>query len=205
MKGAEAVISFSKLLGKKIVIKNRAPKTYRAKELDTNLRKTRTRSEARLLHKAKLAGVACPTVLCVDEFSLYISYINGKRPKMNEALAREAGGILANLHTADIIHGDFTVANLLLASGKWQVANSYRLKAKSQKLTANDGSLFVIDFGLGFFSNDIEDKAVDVLTMLKLLQHDKLKNAFLDGYGKYEKFNAVLSRIKIVESRVRYF
>ena len=183
MKGAEAIISFPKLLGKKVVVKDRAPKTYRAKALDENLRRTRTRSEARLLHKAKLAGVACPTVLCVDEFSLWLSFIKGKRPTLNTALAKQAGEILANLHVVDIIHGDFTVANLLV----------------------NKNSLYIIDFGLGFFSSDIEDKAVDVLTMLKLLQHDKLKNAFLDGYKKYEKFNAVLSRIKIVESRVRYF
>lgn len=183
MRGAEAVISFSKLLGKKIVIKNRAPKTYRAKELDNTLRKTRTRSEARLLHKAKLADVQCPTVLCVDDFSIWLSFIKGRRPTLSAALAKQAGEILARLHKADIIHGDFTVANLLL----------------------NLNNLFVIDFGLGFFSNDIEDKAVDVLTMLKSLSDGKIKSAFLDGYKKYEKFNAVLSRIKIVESMVRYF
>ena len=183
MKGAEAVISLSSLLGKKIVIKNRNPKIYRAKELDLNLRKTRTRAEARLLHKAKLAGVLCPTVLCVEDFSLWLSFINGNRPKMNVTIAKKAGGILTKLHNADIIHGDFTVANLLL----------------------NKSGLYVIDFGLGFFSNDIEDKAVDVLTMLKSSDSEKLKRAFLSGYRNYKKFDEVMKRIKIVESRVRYF
>jgi N6-L-threonylcarbamoyladenine synthase/protein kinase Bud32 len=182
MRGAEAVLTRKSLLGRACVVKARMIKGYRAKELDDKLRLERTRSEARLLHKAKLAGVLCPTVLEMDDFSITMSFIDGERPVMGDTEAREAGKILAKLHDADIIHGDYTPANLIL-SGR---------------------SLFVIDFGLGFISNDIEDKAVDVFTMLKAIGKDGQKDAFVSGYSKYSKSKSVLARVKDVEKRVRY-
>lgn len=183
MKGAEAIISFSHLLGKKVAIKTRDPKNYRAKEIDTNLRKIRTRVEARLLHKAKIAGVLCPTVLCIEDFALWLSFIKGNRPKLNQDFAKKAAEILAKLHSNNIIHGDFTPANLI-----------------------KNKTLYLVDFGLGFFSSDVEDKAIDVLTMLKSLEEESLKKTFLSDYiANYKKSKDVLKRIKVVESRVRYF
>jgi len=179
MRGAEAVLRKASLLGKPIVIKERIEKEYRAQQLDERLRRERTRGEARLLHKAKLAGVSCPTVLEVDDFSISMGFIEGKRPEMGKAEARDAGEMLAALHAADIIHGDYTPANLI-KSGK---------------------RLFVIDFGLGFVSMDIEDKAVDVFTMLRAIEE---RDAFLEGYGGYAKAKSVLKRVKDVEKRVRY-
>ncbi len=103
---------------------------------------------------------------------------------MRAGEAREAGALLARLHEADIIHGDYTPANLI--------------ESKDRK------SIFVIDFGLGFVSNDIEDKAVDVFTMLRSLQGPQGKAAFLEGYGMYRRSGEVAGRVKEVESRVRY-
>jgi Kae1-associated kinase Bud32 len=108
-----------------------------------------------------------------------MSFIAGERPGMSKADAKEAGGMLAALHEADIIHGDYTPANLML-EGK---------------------EMFVIDFGLGFISNDVEDKAVDVFTMLRAIAE---KEAFKEGYQSYQKANQVLKRVKDVEKRVRY-
>ena len=179
MKGAEAVVRAEKIIGIKAVRKSRLPKSYRVGALDRKLRTERTRVEARLLNRSKLAGVKCPTVLAVEEFDLVMSFIDGKRPEMNGREAQESGGILAKLHEAHIIHGDFTPANLILSGGE----------------------IFVIDFGLGFVSNDIEDKAVDVFTMLQTI---KEKDSFIQGYKTYAKSDAVLERVKEVEKRVRY-
>jgi Kae1-associated kinase Bud32 len=179
MRGAEAVLHKSTLLGNPVVVKDRIVKKYRVKGLDEKLRRERTRSEARILHKAKLSGVLSPTVLEVDDFSITMSFISGERPKMTKKQAEESGQILARLHDADIIHGDYTPANLLLEGKK----------------------MFVIDFGLGFISNDIEDKAVDVFTMLRAISE---KDAFLKGYRSYKKSAKVLKRVKDVEKRVRY-
>lgn len=199
MKGAEAVISFSKMLRRKIIIKNRIAKSYRAKELDVNLRKKRTRIEARLLHKAKLAGVLCPAVLCVDEFSLCLSFVAGKRPKMNAQEARQAGGLIAKLHASNIIHGDFTPANLLAGNVP---AHSPQPNVSGSRLMVH--CLYIIDFGLGFFSHDIEDKAIDVYTMLKAINNKKSGSAFLGGYSYYGKAKQVFARLKEIEKRVRY-
>lgn len=181
MRGAEAILRRSKLLNRDVVIKQRIEKKYRVRELDERLRKERTRREARLLHKAKLAGVNCPIVLQVDDFEIVMGFVDGIRPKMNKKEAKIAGKMLAKLHAADIIHGDFTPANLFVKG--------------------ND--MFVIDFGLGFISKDIEDKAVDVFTMLRAISQN-VKDAFTEEYGSYTKSNSILKRVKIVEKRVRY-
>lgn len=139
------------------------------------------------MHKAKLAGVPCPTVLEVGDFEITMDFVEGKRPAMDVKECREAGEILAKLHEADIIHGDYTPANLIAER--------------------RGGKLFVIDFGLGFVSHDIEDKAVDVFTMLRALSEKGGKGAkemFIKGYRTYEKADVVLARVKDVEKRVRY-
>jgi TP53 regulating kinase-like protein len=182
VRGAEAVIRKGSLIGRQVVIKDRIRKTYRAEEIDSRLRRERTRAEAKLLHRAKMAGVDCPTVLEVSEFSLTMDYLRGDHPLMGAKESERAGEILARLHSAGIIHGDFTPVNLI----------------------ASGGSLSVIDFGLGFFSNDIEDKAVDVFTMLKALDK-KSGESFLNGYGAGNpKYGSVLKRLREVEKRVRY-
>lgn len=181
MRGAEAVVRNSRMLGRKIVIKERIPKTYRITELDMRLRKERTRQEARLLHRAKIAGVDCPIVLFVDEFSIGMTKVKGKRPKMNPKESELAGQMLGKLHNSGIIHGDFTPANLL----------------------ENKDGIFVIDFGLGFLSEDIEDKAVDALTMLKAIRGKEA--GFLKGYGKASKeYGKIMERMEEVKKRARY-
>jgi len=184
MRGAEAVLRRSALLGRDVVVKERIKKTYRASEIDSRLRRERTRAEARLLHRAKLAGVDCPAVLEVEEFALTMDFIHGSHPGMDPGKSACAGVMLASLHSAGIIHGDFTPINLMESGGR----------------------LYVIDFGLGFFSNDIEDKAVDVFTMMKALDR-KAGEAFLKGYCRKtgeKKAEGVLRRLKEVEKRVRY-
>ena len=182
MRGAEAVLSRGSLIGRDVAIKERISKTYRVAELDARLRRERTRAEARLLHRAKVAGVDCPVVLEVTDFSITMDYLHGSHPEMKAAECLCAGQMLALLHCAGIIHGDFTPVNLMKSKGK----------------------LFVIDFGLGFFSNDVEDRAVDVYTMLKALD-EKAGNAFLKGYKtRNPKHAAVLRRVEEVKKRVRY-
>lgn len=182
MRGAEAVVKAVRIIGMKAVRKSRVPKSYRVPALDKKLRAERTRAEARLLNRAKMAGVSCPVVLQVEEFDLVMGFIEGARPDMSADESEEAGRTLAALHEDDIIHGDFTPANLIV----------------------NSKGMHVIDFGLGFVSNDIEDKAVDVFTMLRSLDSEAKKNAFIAGYGKYDKARSVLGRVKEVEKRVRY-
>ena len=49
--GAEAVITETTYLGWDAVVKSRPPKTYRLPELDAHIRSSRTRNEARIMHR----------------------------------------------------------------------------------------------------------------------------------------------------------
>lgn len=185
MRGAEAVVKKVRIIGRPAIAKIRMAKSYRIDKLDNKLRTERTRSEARLLNKAKMAGVECPTVFEVSDFEIVMSFVNGKRPAMKGWEAIEAGRILAKLHGNDIIHGDYTPANLICTNRDKR------------------NSLIVIDFGLGYISKDIEDKAVDVFTMLRAIDK-KMHQDFVKGYNDYTNASDVISRVKIVEKRVRY-
>lgn len=171
-----------KFAGFNAVSKVRSPKSYRNSALDLRIRKERTVAEARLLSKAKLAGVNCPTVLGVFENELVLSFVSGKRPLLTRSSVSSLGRLLAHLHNSDIIHGDFTLANILYSKGRF----------------------FVIDFGLGCISANIEDKATDAFTFLRSVSDPKLKKAFLLSYLNESKNKAIYRRLDQIESRTRY-
>jgi len=186
MKGAEAVLARCEILGLPAVEKFRVEKKYRVAELDSKIRRERTRREARLLHRAKEAGVLCPIVYKVGEFSITMKYLEGKMlhhelagRKIRASEIASAAKILVALHKFDVIHGDFTPANLM---------------------NTEDG-MAVIDFGLGSISPDSEDKATDVVMMKKALGKDG--GLFVSAYSKAGK-REVVRLVSEIEGRARY-
>jgi Kae1-associated kinase Bud32 len=190
--GAEAKI----YLIKDKVIKDRIPKLYRHPKLDKQIRKKRTKSESKLLYKAIIQGVEVPKVLLTKEYELHLSNIKGD--KLSETLnnyskekqlkvMQKIGGRVALLHKINIIHGDLTTSNMILS----------------------ESSVYLIDFGLGFFSTKIEDKAVDLHLIKQALEAKhfqnwkELFNEFSKSY-KWEDSEKVLSRLEVVEKRGRY-
>lgn len=195
-RGAEANI-FS---DKDRVKKERVVKGYRAAELDTNLRKTRTRREAKLISLARRAGVPTPFVYDVNNArtTLEMKNIEGDRirellddidGKKRVKLCREIGRNVGRLHSANIIHGDLTTANMIQSENR----------------------IYFIDFGLGAISESIEDKGVDLLVFKKALYSThhacwtECYSAFLEGYSEYDKHEDVEKRLKTIERRGRYF
>jgi len=186
--GAESII----ILDKGKIIKHRIKKLYRVKEIDEKIRKSRTRSEAKLLEKSP---VRVPKILNVDEKDMKIEmqYLNGEllkdifdklKEKERLNLCKALGEEISKLHSAEIIHGDLTTSNLIL----------------------KDDKLYFIDFGLGFFSNKTEDKAVD-LRLLKQALESKHYKSFPKSYNKilkHYKHKDVLKRLEKVEGRGRY-
>ena len=70
-----------------------------------------------------------------------------------------------------------------------------------------DNKVYFIDFGLGFFSDKIEDKAVDIYLLREVLEgeHDvSVFNDILEGYKNCEDYDKVIDRLKKVERRGRY-
>jgi len=182
--GAEAEVYRTAVLGRGAIVKKRVEKRYRINELDELLRATRTRQEARLLHAAKLRGVRCPVVYGITDYELTMEFVRGKllRNALSFDTLRLAGEALAKLHAGNIVHGDFTTANVIVMRS----------------------GVCLFDFGLGAFSGDVEDKAVDLLTMKASLGNARLFNAFLSGYSKYEKSRGVKKRMEEIRKRARY-
>ena len=190
--GAEAKIY---QIGDKIV-KDRISKKYRLKELDNRIRKTRTKKETKLLDKASKIINSPKPELSKNEFKIIMPYISGK--KLSEHLdnlpnklevCKKIGESIAKLHHEDIIHGDLTTSNIILSEGK----------------------TFFIDFGLGFISKKIEDKAVDLHLIKQALEAkhyihwENYWKEIESSYKKtYSKGKEVIERLKAVESRGRY-
>lgn len=187
--GAEAIIYRD---GDRIV-KERREKRYRHPALDERLRTERTEREARLLRKARQAGVPVPEVLAVETHTLVLEMIDGT--PLRDVLERSAdrwleiGVQVGRLHGRGIIHGDLTTSNLI----------------------RTDDALYVIDFGLGFFSDRVEDQAVDLHLLREVFDSthtaiaDEAMTAVLDGYRETrDEVDAVMDRFEEIESRGRY-
>ena len=188
--GAEAVLK----LDKNKIIKERVIKNYRIREIDDRLRKFRTKREANLLQKINFLNV--PKVLNVDDRKMLIEmeYIKGKLLKdflknnKNFEVIWGIGKEIAKMHDNDIVHGDLTTTNIIIKNNK----------------------PYFIDFGLGFFSNKIEDKAVDLYLLRQALESsfplisNNIFNKILQGYKLNKNHNEIIERLKKIEKRGRY-
>ncbi len=108
---------------KQFIIKDRVPKSYRIKILDDKIRKSRTKSEAKLLLKSSEI-INCPVPFFTPDFyQIKMPFIDGKKlsqhldefslEKQKEIL-KQIGKDVAKLHDENIIHGDLTTSNMIL-------------------------------------------------------------------------------------------
>lgn len=193
--GAEAVI----FLKDDLIIKDRIKKSYRIKELDDKIRKSRTKREAKLLEKASKI-INAPNPLPLKEFNkIEMPFIKGKKLSENldsfsvqkqKEICIQIGREIAKLHDVDIIHGDLTTSNIIL--------------------NEKENKIYFIDFGIGYTSNKIEDKAVDLHLLKQALEARHFKNWKIlfeeieKGYKESKDSKKVLERLKAVEKRGRY-
>lgn len=194
-KGAEAVL----YLVDGRLVKERAEKKYRVRELDERLRRLRTQREAKLLENAKNAGVTVPSIYKTDMrgYKIFMEYVKGASLKdvLEKASDEEALGIagkiglmIARMHDAGIVHNDLTTSNMLLSNGE----------------------VFFIDFGLGATSSRIEDKAMDLVVLkrsLSVAHTAKFKliwSGILESYKGVKHLQEIISRVNVIEKRVRY-
>ena len=197
-RGAEAKIYLDKGRGK--IVKDRIKKSYRIPEIDNKLRTSRTKSEAKLLEKASKI-INCPKPLAIPQFGrmIHMQFIKGKKlseylntitAKQAEKICESIGKQVAILHKENIIHGDLTTSNMIL----------------------KEDNIFFIDFGLGFISARIEDKAVDLHLLRQALEAkhfkdwQKLFNSVIKAYKEEnrEMGEKVLKQFEKVEARGRY-
>jgi len=194
-RGAEAVVE----VGEDRVWKRRLPKSYRHPALDERLRGQRTRQEATLTARARRAGVPAPVVLDVDlESATLTTTVMGDRDLqagLSAAALERVGEHLARLHAAGVIHGDPTTRNV-------------RVREGSGDASAEEPRVALIDFGLGYDSRHVEDRAMD-LHVLEQTVHGTaadpapLVAAFERGY-RAQGDPAVFERLREIEGRGRY-
>ena len=203
-KGAEASLYLATWHGKQVVIKTRLPKTYRPAQLDLAIRRFRTVHEPQLMHEAKRAAVPTPTIFMVDveNAAIIMEYIEGAQAKqfLNSGISKakrqnfcvKIGELIGQLHTHGIVHGDLTTSNMIL--------------------TGKD-TVFLVDFGLGDKTMEVEAKGVDLHLLKRALQSthylfaDECFAAAMQGYTAVlgEKASEkVLEKIKEIERRGRY-
>jgi TP53 regulating kinase-like protein len=187
--GAESIVYVKE---KGVLLKDRMQKGYRIPEIDVPLRKSRTKRELKVLESLKNAGANVPHIIAHTDTHIEMQHIEGIVIKYllddSPLLAEKIGEQLTMLHDHGIIHGDLTTSNMILGKNK---------------------KLYLIDFGLSFFSQKIEDMAVDIHLFKQALEsrhhrvQEKAYHAFLKGYNPKQK-KAVLERVAAVEKRGRY-
>ncbi len=214
--GAEALLIKS---GNK-VIKDRIKKSYRLPLLDEKLRRSRTSRELKLLKKAFLL-IPVPKISSSSDYQIQLQFIKGKKlsdnlDKLKNAIAicKIIGKSIAKLHDADIIHGDLTTSNMIYVSSSKSRTRKRGINHNNDKAKLSTNSLgfkvYFIDFGLGFHSARIEDKATDLHVLKEALEarHFKFSSSFyksiLQGYKTSKNYQSVLNQLKKVELRGRY-
>jgi len=177
-----------------------------------------------------------------DNFQIKMPFIEGKKlsehldnlsPEKQKQIMIEIGKSTAELHKADIIHGDLTTSNMILAENsasqmdkkvvnkKYKESLSelthYQRRNPAEPISEQHQSasvserIFFIDFGLGYISKKIEDKAVDLHLLKQALEAKHFKNweilfkefekSYSQSYGEAKK---IFERLKAVEKRGRY-
>ena len=204
-KGAESDIYPSYWIDMEAISKVRIPKNYRIKEIDEKIRKSRTKKEAKLLTDVKRSGVRTPILYDIDleKKAIVMEMINGSLFKdlignldddLKKNLSIAIGRDIGLMHSFDIIHGDITSSNIIINENK---------------------EIVFIDFGLGKYSNLIEDKCVDLIVLKKSLQSvdykvaNEIFNNVLDGYiSSYSQDDInkdkIIEKITEIQSRGRY-
>jgi Kae1-associated kinase Bud32 len=199
--GAEAII----YTDYKTVTKDRFEKKYRHPQLDKQLRKARTRRESKILEKLQALNFPAPRLIEMDDTTMkvHMEHIPGetlkktidhleekKDEKGYVKLCKEIGEKVAILHNNGIVHQDLTTSNMIL--------------------NAENNNIYFIDFGLSFFSDKIEDYAVDLHLLKHALEsrHHRIFNKCFEsvmlGYRKKaNKAEEIIKRLEKVEARGR--
>jgi len=197
-KGAEANIYRGLWLQYHAIVKERIKKGYRIREIDEDLRRFRVKNEAKLFNEAKKCGVLTPLLFDInlEKTSIKMEKIEGKplneiiedlKPGKRKKVCESIGEYIAKLHEHGIIHGDITTSNIIM----------------------KDEDLVFIDFGLGRFSQEMEDRGVDLLVLKKALKsthYSIWRECFKRILKGYERVSSVdiKPKIKDIEDRGRY-
>ncbi len=200
-RGAEAVLYRVRILGSDLIVKKRLDKPYRHEAFNKVFKEYRTRVEARILSHLRSLGLNVPAPLIVDVSKgiLVLEYVEGTPlSRLVDSMSREERGRVAGefgrqvavMHSNRIYHGDLTLANTIYSGGE----------------------VYIIDFGLAGYSDDVEEYAIDLHLLYRNLQAmhpgiaEEFMNQFLENYRQWYSgvFEDVRKRFLEVRVRGRY-
>lgn len=176
------------------IIKRRIKKDYRINEIDEKLRKNRSRAEFNIMRFLYESGLNVPKPIKYVESKkeIYMEKIDGKRLAESFSLedSKSIGKMIADMHNLGVIHGDLTTANMIKKEGK----------------------VYLIDFGLSYYSLKDEDIASDIFLFknaLKSKHNEVYREAYamcLDAYKSQirKEFKGIDTHLKDIEERRRY-
>ncbi len=183
--GAEARTYECSAFGVRLIAKAREPKRYRVKALDEELRRSRTRREARILYALRERRIPVPSVVAVGRNIIYMERLEGRLlrdVRKGPAFFESVGEVVGDMHDAGVAHGDMTPANIMVVKGR----------------------PYIIDFGLAEMTGSVEEKALDLLLMKRSLGGMEYA-AFLSGYSSGNRnYGKVMERLSGIEKRGRY-
>lgn len=197
-RGAEAVITVERFGPLAVSCKRRTRKGYRDPQLDSRLVQQRVRSESRMLRTIRGAGVRTPYIIDVDEErgTILMELVRGPRlssvlnvmeEEEQRAMVRRMGCIAGRLHANDMVHGDMTTSNFLVAGG----------------------DLVLIDCSLSERSSELEKKGVDLRLFFEVFgsTHGSISHMeadFREGYVSENPSVEVWEKLAEINSRGRY-
>lgn len=171
MQGAESTV----IVKNGLVIKSRVKKKYRDPRLDKQIRKRRNKREIKVYEKCYGLGINVPKIISKGDYSIELEYLESPYNKNHKKLAEQ----INKLHENGIIHGDFTPKNVL----------------------SKNNECYLIDFGLSFFSDKIEDMATDLHQIEKTFENHK---EIIESYMEIsEKSKEISDRLNIIKKRGR--
>ncbi|MES1913767.1 MAG: hypothetical protein MHM6MM_005926 [Cercozoa sp. M6MM] len=168
------------------VVKQRFAKTWRHPQLDAMLTRQRLNAEARMLERCHKHGIRAPQLYWKDASRnlLFVEHIHGRTvkealreqitedgvyPEESVRLAEQMGGLVAELHLRELVHGDLTTSNFVVSSSE-----------------SGAPVVTMIDFGLSSANANVEDKAVDLYV---------LERAFSSTHTNSEELITALQRV----------
>ncbi len=201
-RGAESVIYKVEQWGSPFVLKWRQGKSYLLKDIDSQLRKSRTNRECKMLTVSRTLGVPTPAVhsVNIDKHMILMDFISGTQfkqlagqiPRSNLiSLSHRFGTLIAFLHEGNVVHGDPTTSNVIVDD-------------KSR--------MWIVDFGLSEMNATTEMKGVDLHLIHRALEtthwdlQETMLDATLEGYVEVlgDTAELTLSRMKEIRERGRY-
>ncbi len=224
--GAEAEIDVINLMCEEAVRKTRVVKNYRIPQLDDELRKTRTRKEARLLNAVKELGILTPFIeyLDLNKGVIVMEYIKGCRlkdfidgiipedgmgqHKLLGAVMAKIGMDVGKMHANGITHGDLTTSNMLFYEKDAEELR--RTAGKEETVDPADIPVYFIDLSLGERKAILENMGEDLDVFFKAFEstHPALMeytDNFWRGYASRNPgVEQVKERLAEIKKRARY-